>query len=187
MKYVVKLSNVLTTERVIDARSEDEAIQMTYEALCDDEFNTGVYCSMVEDDNEQWADHHIKAEVVGTTDESWVDWPRADDKGADVFNARNGEKLVRDAYDLIRKGCDVSLWFEENSVNPDECFAMVINAYECFTDHWDDVIAYIKTLDGTTVNGRYECRFNEAMHDFEFAVGSLMAAWAGKEYEGIAD
>ncbi len=104
-----------------------------------------------------------------------------------MFDARNGEKLVRDAYDRVRKGCDVSLWFEENVFNPDECFAMAINAYEGFVDHWDDVIAYIKTLDGTTVNGTYECRFNEAVLDFEFAVGSLMAAWAGKDYEGIVD
>ena len=63
MKYVVELSTVVKCERIIEATSEEHALALVREALCDDDFNIEMQQEMVEGDNEQWADHNIKAEL----------------------------------------------------------------------------------------------------------------------------
>ena len=76
MKYTVELSAVLKCTRTIEANSEDEALQLISDALCNDDFNTEMWTEMLESDYEQYADHNIGAKVVGTTDSEWIDWPR---------------------------------------------------------------------------------------------------------------
>jgi len=76
MKYVVELSTVVKCERIIEATCEEHALALVREAMCDDDFNIEMQQEMVEGDNEQWADHNIKAVVKGTYDKEWVDWPR---------------------------------------------------------------------------------------------------------------
>lgn len=102
MKYVVELSTVVKCERIIEATCEEHALALVREALCDDDFNIEMQQEMVEGDNEQWADHNIKAVVKGTYDMKWVDWPR------------KKINLERDFYTVNEDGTiDIQSWLEE--------------------------------------------------------------------------
>ena len=102
MKYVVELSTVVKCERIIEATCEEHALTLVREALCDDDFNIEMQQEMVEGDNEQWADHNIKAVVRGTYDKEWVDWPRR------KLNLERDFYTVRDDGTIELRG-----WMEE--------------------------------------------------------------------------
>lgn len=77
-KYVVELSAMLKCKRTFEADSEEEALRLVGEALCDDDFNLNMWSEMLESDYEQTADHNVGRKVVGTASGTWVDWPKAD-------------------------------------------------------------------------------------------------------------
>lgn len=162
MKYVVELSTVVKCERIIEATCEEQALALVREALYNDDFNIEMQQEMVEDDNEQWADHNIKAVVKGIYDKEWVDWPR---KKLD---------LERDFYTVRDDGTiEIVGWMEERDNNFPGFENDNMPRYTLVTGDWPDV--YDTNIDVATWALPYE-HYEEDMH-YEDAVRFMRGYW----------
>ena len=95
-----------------------------------------------------------------------------------TFDEREGLRLLRREYETIVRSYDPCLW--RNDIGG-HVFRREIVADRCFDGRWDDVLAYLRTLDGTTVCGVYECTFDDVLDDVTRAVALVMSAWAYDE------